>query len=85
MEEESRPRSGRYDVGSVRGRAVGSVDRPARTRTQRALPSRRVQIPQADGSPRPLGIAALEDQILTSTGNRSAAHGKLCLEGRYGA
>ena len=50
----------------VNGRTDRLVDRQDRIQSgrYRALPSRRVYIPKADGRKRPLGIAALEDQIV---------------------
>lgn len=45
--------------------AAGRIDKlweAVRSGRYRALPSRRVYIPKADGKQRPLGIAALEDK-----------------------
>jgi RNA-directed DNA polymerase len=43
---------------------LGDLHRRVHTGTYRALPSRRRFIPKADGTQRPLGIAALEDKIV---------------------
>ena len=51
-----------YESG-MEGRLV-DLHRRVHRGTYRALPSRRVYIPKADGRQRPLGIAALEDKIV---------------------
>jgi RNA-directed DNA polymerase len=51
-----------YDVG-LEDR-LRDLHRRIHEGTYRAQPSRRVFIPKADGRPRPLGIAALEDKIV---------------------
>ena len=43
---------------------LADLHRRVHTGAYRALPSRRVNIPKADGGTRPLGIAALEDKIV---------------------
>ena len=53
---------GRYANG-MKDRLADLHDR-VHSGTYRALPSRRVYIPKADGRKRPLGIAAREDQIV---------------------
>ena len=44
--------------------SLAALHRRVHAGTYRALPSRRVFIPKADGKQRPLGIAALEDKIV---------------------
>lgn len=44
--------------------SIHDLHRRVHTGAYRALPSRRVYIPKADGTQRPLGIAALEDKIV---------------------
>jgi len=51
-----------YEVG-LEAR-IQSLHRRVHVGTYRAQPSRRTWIPKADGRPRPLGIAALEDKIV---------------------
>src|SRR6202166_4739001 len=51
-----------YETG-LEGRLV-DLHRRVHRGAYRAKPSRRVYIPKADGRPRPLGIAALEDKIV---------------------
>ena len=51
-----------YAVG-LEDRWVDLHDRVQRG-AYRATPSRRVNIPKADGGTRPLGVAALEDKIV---------------------
>lgn len=46
------------------GERLGGLHARVHQGTYRALPSRRVYIPKADGTQRPLGIAALEDKIV---------------------
>jgi RNA-directed DNA polymerase len=43
---------------------LAALHRRVHAGTYRALPSRRVFIPKADGKQRPLGIAALEDKVV---------------------
>jgi retron-type reverse transcriptase len=43
---------------------VPVLPRMIHTGAYRATPSRRVFIPKADGRPRPLGIASIEDKIV---------------------
>jgi group II intron reverse transcriptase/maturase len=51
-----------YEEGLVE--RIGKLWEAVQTGRYRALPSRRVYIPKADGRLRPLGIAALEDKIV---------------------
>jgi RNA-directed DNA polymerase len=48
----------------TRENSLAALHRRVHAGTYRALPSRRVFIPKADGKQRPLGIAALEDKIV---------------------
>jgi len=49
---------------ATREDSLAALHRRVHAGTYRALPSRRVFIPKADGKQRPLGIAALEDKIV---------------------